>query len=147
MLAGKTLRQQDSHIELAALGANLKFVAAIGKTQAMLIEAILRFASKGIQVAQMELKVSQVVGGDLDAHGNGISGRKALGDDAAAANLSANLVGTRLASRKVVAAQATLSPIIGLGLQEWERINVEHLLHIGAQVPTYKPPQKSSLSL
>lgn len=116
MLAGEALGQYHGHIELPSLGANLKSIAAVGEAQAMLIEALLGLASKGIQVAQMELKVAQMVRGDLDADCDGICGWVALGDHTIAANLAADLVGPWLARREVVAAQAASSAIIGLGL-------------------------------
>lgn len=116
VLAGKTLGQQDSHIEFTALGTNLQLVAAVGETQTMLVKAVLRFSTKGVQVAQMEFKVTQMVGGDLHTHTDGIGCSVALGNDTSAAILTANLVGTGLSCREVVSAQSALSTIICLGL-------------------------------
>lgn len=116
VLAGESLRQQDGNIEFAALGANLQLVAAVGETQTVLVEAFLRFTTEGIQVAQMELEVTQVVGGDLHTHADGIGCSIALGNDTNAAILTANLIGTGLSCREVVTAQSTLSTIVGLGL-------------------------------
>lgn len=119
VVTGETLRQDDGHIELASLGADLKSIAAVGKAQAMLIEALLGLPPKGIQVAQVELKVAQVVRGDLDANCDGIGSWIALGNDTIAANLAADLVGARLRSREVVAAQAASAAIVFLGLHGW----------------------------
>lgn len=116
MLAGKTLGQQDSHIEFTALGTNLQLVAAVGETQTMLVKAVLRFSTKGVQVAQMEFKVTQMVGGDLHTHTDGVGCSVALGNDTSAAILTANLVGTGLSCREIVSAQSALSTIICLGL-------------------------------
>lgn len=73
MVAGESIRQNNGLFKLAALGANLPFVAAIGTPKAVLVEALLRLSAKDVQVAQVELKVAQVVGGDPHAHGNGFA--------------------------------------------------------------------------
>lgn len=122
MLAGKTLRQQDGHIEFTALGTNLQLVAAVGETQTMLVKAVLRFSTKGVQVTQMELKVTQMVGGDLHTHIDGIGCSIALGNDTRAAILTANLIGTGLSCREIVTAQSALSTIACLGL--WNPIEM-----------------------
>lgn len=123
MLAGESFRQHDGNIEVAALGADLQLVAAVGETQTVLVEAFLGFTTKGIQVAKMELEVTQVVGGNSHAHSDGIGSSIALGYDTSAANLTANLIGTGYICREVVTAQSTLSTIVGLGLKMSNRRN------------------------
>lgn len=116
VLAGKALWEQDGHIEFTALGTNLQLVTAVGETQTILVKAVLRFSTIGVQVAQMELKVTQMVGGDLHTHSDGIGCSIALGNDTRAAILTANLIGTGLRCREIVTAQSALSTIACLGL-------------------------------
>jgi len=117
VIAGQALWQQAGHIEFTALLANLQSLAAIGETQAVLLEALLRFATEDIQIAQVELEVAQVVGGDLHGHGDSIAGHIAPGHHAGSTDTSSDLVGAGLAIQEVVAAQTASTSVIGLGLR------------------------------
>lgn len=122
MRAGKTLRQDDCHIEFAHLIADILSIASIDESQAVLIEALLRLGTEGVQVAQVELEVTQVIGGDLHAHGDGIASHVAPGHHTSSTDASSDLVGTGLGIQEVVAAQTTATSIVGLRLRVYENI-------------------------
>lgn len=110
VLAAQLVRQLQLHLEPAGhLRRHRVLGTAVGQPQRRVVEALVRLVGS-VQIAQLELEVAHVIGGQLHLHRQR-GARLVRLDDGALAVFAAQLVRPRLGVRPVVAAQAAATAV------------------------------------
>lgn len=110
-VAGERGGQLKCHVVISGGRASeVMMQISLGRPERVLGKTLVRFDARGLQIAEVEVEVTEVIGRDQDGHGHLRSPFVGL-DDLALTESAAQFIGTGSGQGVVIAAVTALAPV------------------------------------